>query len=298
MNINSVNSFVSLCKYQNMSMASKHLDISQQGLSRQVKSLEDELKITLFNRTSSGVTLTEYGKELEPIFRSLLDNYEKLVQTAHDIVNDTNNIIKVGFSQCVASAIGIDFIVAFNTKFPNVKVEIVELYDKDCYSALISGKIDFAFLVEPFDMSALDCTHIYSDISYVAVNKAHPYATTKSYITMRDLHNEPIFATSDKYILREVFDKMCEEQKIKPNILFSTNFLTSYINLPKDTVGIALIMSFFAKYIDTDNIVIFPLKDGPEFNVQFTRLQNQPLNPKLKTFENFTKDYFVNRLKA
>ena len=71
MQIETIHSFVMLCQEKNMSQCSQKLHISQQGLSRQIKSLENDVGASLFIRTNKGVTLTKEGEILFPHFKQV-----------------------------------------------------------------------------------------------------------------------------------------------------------------------------------------------------------------------------------
>lgn len=295
MNINLIYSFLALCEYKNMSTASKHLNISQQGLSKQIKSLERELGIKLFSRNRLGMELTKCGLELEPLFKDNVKNYEKMLSIANNYKKSENKIIKVGVGQGVTSAIGLEFILDFYKLYPDIKIEIIELYDKDCENQLLIEKFDFAFLVYPFDKSKFKCKHVYTSTTYVAINNNHIYASTKKNLKLKDLHNQPTLILDEKYVLRSVFDKKCEELFIKPKIVFTASSVASYVNLPNSITAIAIILEFFIQYIESDNVTILPLDSDITYDVYFCKNINQKYNKEFRSFENFIKDYFIKK---
>ena len=65
MDIKTLRYFLQICEDGSFSKASKSLYISQQGLSKSISNLEKEIGVPLFNRTSSGNQLTEYGEYLK-----------------------------------------------------------------------------------------------------------------------------------------------------------------------------------------------------------------------------------------
>ena len=75
MQLKVINSLVCLYQEQNISKASAKLYISQQGLSRQIQVLENELDVSLFTRSNTGVVPTEICKILYPHFKNMYDEY-------------------------------------------------------------------------------------------------------------------------------------------------------------------------------------------------------------------------------
>ncbi len=295
MNINQLYSFIALCDQKNISATSKNLNISQQGLSRQIQSLEKELEGTLFERNHTGVFLTDFGEEVLPYLVDSIKNYEKIMQISASHNNSKNNIIKLAFAQGVTSAIGVEFILEFNKQYPNTHVEILEFTDEDCYNALISEDVDFAFMIHPFNTSKIIHTPVYKDSAYVVVNNDHKYAKTKTSLNMKDLNNEPLFLLDDKCTVRKTFNNLCESLDIKPDIVFSANTIVSYLNLCNNTLAMAVIMGFLIPYTDPSNVTILPLIDGPEYNVSFCE-NKQSSNSTIKSnLCSFVKSYFNNQ---
>ncbi|MFV0466871.1 MAG: LysR family transcriptional regulator [Lachnospiraceae bacterium] len=292
MNITLVSSFVYLCEYKNISAASKHLNISQQGLSKQLITLESELGVSLFERTNSGVKLTKCGEHLEPVFRSMLENYNEVLNISQKYNKKNNNTIRLGLGHGVTSAIGLDFLTAFQISNPDIEVDVIELYDDECHEALLHDMLDFAFLVKPFSTSNLDVDPVYSDVPCAIINANHPYASTKKALCIKDLHGEPLLILSKKYAMRKRFDELCSQNDVKPHILFSTNSVSSYIDLAKDTCAIALVVRFLTKYLVSENVVVVPLEDGPLYEVCFCRRKDQESTKFFRIFNKFVKNYF------
>lgn len=292
MNIKLVYSFLALCKYKKVTVASKKLNISHQGLSNQIQALETDLDIKLFNRQKNGVTLTEEGVKLYSYFKDLSNSYEALLGASNRYKKTSKKIIKVGVAQGVTSAIGLDFLMEFKKDYPNVDVDIIELYDDQCLESLMDGKVDFAFLVEPFEHTDLKSTLIYEDEPYVAINKAHPLAKRTDAITMQDLHNQPLLILDEQYNLRNTFDKMCEEMKIQPVVLFSANTVASYLNLANEVEALAVIMKFIIPYVDEKNVAVLPLLDGPQYKVHFAKKSQNVATKHAEIFEQYVLDFF------
>ena len=78
MQINFLKSFLVLYQELNLSKACKRLYITQQGLSKQIQSLEKELNVVLFIRSKKGVTPTEIASKLYPYYLNIYDLYQTI----------------------------------------------------------------------------------------------------------------------------------------------------------------------------------------------------------------------------
>ncbi|WKY47823.1 LysR family transcriptional regulator [Eubacteriaceae bacterium ES3] len=292
MNIQLAYSFITLCQYKNISLACNYLNISQQGLSKQIKTLEDELNVSLFIRSRVGVELTDYAKKLEPLFYDIVDSYENIIQIVSSPISAELNEVIVGIAQGVTSAIGLDFVADFNKEYSDIRLKLVELYDDPCEQALITGELDFAFLVNPVYTSRLEMLHIYEASACAIISKDHPYAKTKTELYLKDLDNQPIMIVDKNYVLRREFDEKCKEIGCSPNIHFTTSNIASYINLPNDIPSISIGASFFEQYISTENCTIVPLLDAPTYNVYFCTAKTFKSENYHDKFSSFIKKYF------
>ncbi len=294
MNIQLVYSFMALCKYKNISTASQHLNISQQGLSKQIKTLESELNTNLFTRSRLGVELTECGIKLEPFFQDIISNYESILNVVNNelcVAGDDINI-NIGIGYGITSAIGLDFISDFKKIYPETNIHLLELYDRECEDKLVKNELDFCFLVEPFDDTKFFTEHIYSDSTCAVISDRHPYFNEKTELHLADLHDQSIMIADENYILKHVFDQCCEKIDCKPDICFTTSNIASYINLPNDLEAISIGINFFRKYISNEHSKTVPLLGLPEYNVHFCSSKSKVKNQKDKKFEMFIKEYF------
>ena len=71
--------FVEVCEQMSFTKAASNLYISQQGVSKSIKTLEDELGVSLFLRTNSSISLTNYGVILQRYAEDLVNNYTKVL---------------------------------------------------------------------------------------------------------------------------------------------------------------------------------------------------------------------------
>jgi DNA-binding transcriptional LysR family regulator len=86
MNDQQMRSFISVAKHKSISKAAEELNISQQGLSRVIGVIEDELGVKLFTRTAGGMELTALGSMILPAVKSMAKGYEDYMKMINDII--------------------------------------------------------------------------------------------------------------------------------------------------------------------------------------------------------------------
>jgi DNA-binding transcriptional LysR family regulator len=77
MNEQQMKSFIGIAKHKSIFRAAEELNISQQGLSRIISVIEDELGVKLFTRTTGGVELTDLGSMILPVVASMLKSHDE-----------------------------------------------------------------------------------------------------------------------------------------------------------------------------------------------------------------------------
>ena len=127
MNISQLNYFIEIAKCLNFSEASKRLFISQPSLGRQMTSIESELNMQLFIRSTKGLKLTPAGivllNELEKIKPLYLEAIEKAEQISHGYISNLRIGIIEGLNLYDVLA---DISNYFETEYPNIKVFFVQ----------------------------------------------------------------------------------------------------------------------------------------------------------------------------
>ncbi len=156
--------FLSVAKHGTISKAAKVLNISQSALSQSMKNLEEQLGITLFNRNTRGVILTEEGKILYKEAREGEKFFRKAIVSAKQNANfRLYSTFKISCSRAV-----FDFCLKSNMKkilktFPDLNVEFVKHYlEQDVVKALQNEEVDLCFVKsdKSFSLKEIECKPI------------------------------------------------------------------------------------------------------------------------------------------
>lgn len=91
MDIKILRYFLQICKDGSFSKAAKNLYISQQGLSKSISNLEKEIGVSVFNRTSKGNELTEYGEYLKNKASTIVYQFDILTEGINEIKQKNKN---------------------------------------------------------------------------------------------------------------------------------------------------------------------------------------------------------------
>lgn len=139
----------------NISKAAKKLFIAQPSLSQSIQRIEDSIGTTLFNRTSTGLTLTFAGERYYHMAVQILKMYEDFQLEISDINNLKTGRIHVGITSHLGTLVLPRVLPAYKKIGPHVEITITEENTASLEQQLLAGKLDFAVMHAPPEKSSL-----------------------------------------------------------------------------------------------------------------------------------------------
>lgn len=188
--------------------AARHLNMSQPPLSYQIRQLENELNVKLFDRTSKGVTLTEAGKLLYDRSGNLLE-YARSTELE---VSKTGKkrILRIGLTPTTVDTI-MPYISQFSKKNPDVNFEVHDGITYSLYQYLLDGIIDISVARTPLRLDEVSYTELCSE-PMIAVSAPE---NTASSLKLADLLHRPLILYR---IYEELIMNTFHAQNMNPDI--------------------------------------------------------------------------------
>ena len=197
--------FVAVAEEQNVTQAAKRLHLSQPPLSRQIRDLETEIGLTLFERGANVIRLTEAGRIFLLEAREVLRRAEDAVSFTKSMVNRKHSGVRVGSSACPSVEIIPRALRAFERTNPEVTVNVRSMPMRELPRALRAGELDVSvsaygsseyFRGEDFqgeDFRGLSVEPLGTYPVRVAVHKEHRFARLRE-VPMSELAKQTILA--------------------------------------------------------------------------------------------------------
>jgi DNA-binding transcriptional LysR family regulator len=254
--------FVAVAGEENVSRAALKLHISQPGISRQIRDLEDEIGFPLFERSAKSVRLTAAGKVFLAEAREVLAHAEAAVKKARAVAGGITGEINVGYAPSLTVQILPPVLRAFQEKFPQVRVALHDLSSGEMLAQIGEKKLQVALTVRPSEkvLRGLAFVELARYAMVVAVAPAHPLAKLKA-VTLKQVAPEPLIGLNRKDY---------PEYHVETNRLFAAAGLkariaeeheggTGIIAAVEAGRGIALVPSSLACIVGT-RVNLLPLK--------------------------------------
>ena len=140
--------FAKTAELLNFSEAAHALNVAQSTLSQQIRQLEDELDIRLFERRSNSITLTEAGCELLPFARKTIYDAECCRTKLQDLANLSSGTLNIGVTYSF-SPILTETLLAFTKEHPKVKLNVFYRPMSELMEMLRGNAVDFVLAFRP-----------------------------------------------------------------------------------------------------------------------------------------------------
>ncbi len=216
MDISTLKIFVEVCKYKNITQASKSCFISRQGVSSAISRFEDELSCELFTRSASGVELTEAGKLLLPFAQRIVEMADECIFTLSTML-ERDHRLEIFLAHGAIQEYAYSSIVHFTECYPSRGLKITEAEDLACESAVLERKVEIALTPGPVDETLFDSELLFS-APYVLVMNASKPITEKKYITVVDIKDTPLIIRDENSKINYNFFRVCARLGIKPSV--------------------------------------------------------------------------------
>jgi DNA-binding transcriptional LysR family regulator len=254
--------FVAVAGEENVSRAALKLHVSQPGLSRQIRDLEDEIGFQLLERSAKSVRLTAAGKVFLTEAREVLSHAEAAVKKARAVAQGGSGEIHVGYAPSLTVQILPPLLRAFQEQFPQVRVALHDLSSEEMLVQLGEKKLQVALTVRPPAkmLRGLSFVELARYAMVVAVAPTHPLAKLKA-ITLQQAAREPLIGLDRKNYPEAYIEtkRLFAAVGLKPNFAEEHEGGTGIIAAVEAGRGIALVPSSLACIVGT-RVKLLPLK--------------------------------------
>ena len=162
MDLNQLRTFVTVADFGHLTRAAEALHLSQPAVSGHIKALEEGFGVTLFERSSSGMSLTPSGRRLLAESAQIIDAVEHLKHSAQELRGEPTGKLKVG-TVLEPSLLRVgDLLVQARELYPQIELELAQVMSSDALVRVRGGTLDasFYFGTRPEDLTAIELRDI------------------------------------------------------------------------------------------------------------------------------------------
>jgi DNA-binding transcriptional LysR family regulator len=230
--------FQAVVKEKNISRAAQRLHVSQPAISRQLKSLEDELGITLFERGSRNIELTSSGEYFAEQVNQILSLTDKTLKNIHEDQDIAGQLV-IGSAEASSFINVAESLNALRQTYPRIKANIISTNADEIRANLKSGFYDFGVVMEPSDKSDYDFLTLPGDSRWGLLVPEDSEIAKKDHLALSDLDGQNILISRQKGML-DLLQSWYGNSQQKFNIVATYNLLYNASLLVLAGVGYAL----------------------------------------------------------
>lgn len=274
--------FTAVAEHLNFRAAAQSLGVSQPPLSQQIRDLEQEIGVNLFERSSRRVALTAAGEDFLRNARAILVQASDAVDRARTIGTGTAGLLNIGMTSSVLVGPLGSLIRLFEQRFPAVDVRIHEMAPDDQVAALKAHRTDLSFLRSPPKDPDLTGQIAWRERLCVALPAGHGLADGPS-VPIDVFRTVPLISLrlEGSRFANEIF-QACVGQGFTPHISQQVREASSLVSLVAAGFGLALIPEFVGR-LNHPGVVVLPV-EPPCVPADVYALHHRRRNPVVDNF--------------
>lgn len=236
--------FIAVAEELHFSRAAKRLNISQPPLSQQIKHLEEEIGVRLFNRTKRRVEITPAGLVFLAEARQIITMSEEAVRRTIRADRGEIGRLAMGFIGSANYSVLPQVIREFRRRFQDVEITLTEMNTSHQIEAFLNGRIQVGFLRPPqgIEDKGISIEPIFREPLMVAMRGNHPLRG-ETFMPLRLLAKEP-FIMIPRQRGPGFFDyiiALCRQEGFSPDIVLEASQFHTIIGLVAAGIGIAIV---------------------------------------------------------
>ena len=184
-------SFLYAAEHLSFSEAAKHLHLAQPTISHHIKTLEREMGVELFERSSSGLSLTEAGRLLIPWARRIIQQSVEMQEVMASLQTGIVGHLRIACSTTAGKYVLPQLAARFCQRYPRIHVSILACMPELVTHRLLDGEANLGVVSYEIDDPGMEYQEFFKDSINFIAPKDHPWAVRTS-IEPGEIINEPI----------------------------------------------------------------------------------------------------------
>lgn len=283
---------LAVAKYKGFTKAAEEINISQSSISQQINSLEKELGVSLFIRTTRSVQLTPAGEDFVIYATRIMNEIESANRCIQEYVSVIKGQLTIGIIPVVGHYFIPEIIASYQKKYPKVKVNLIESQDNELLELLHLSDIHAAFTQKTSSDLPLKHFPLIKDQMVILLSSNHPLAYKKS-LDLSKLKNELFILTPNSSGHNHDFQNACRKAGFEPRVLMTCSSVQTMLSLVNENLGVTVLSSRVAYTMirEYHDIKILELAPKIERSIYLSIHKNINISPALKSFINATSQW-------
>lgn len=279
--------FIAVAREENITRAAERLNITQPTLSRQLKQLEEELGVKLFDRNKHKISLTNDGLLLRRRAQEIIDLSEKAKNEVSHSNEELSGEIAIGCGELRSIDTLSKIIESFQELHPDVSFNIFSGNSENIKDMMNQGLLELGLLMEPVQIDKYDFVRMNVEEKWgILVKEESALASLKS-VNSEDIKDYPLILPARYEVNHEIMNWLNTDMD-EVRVVSKYNLIYNSSRLVKNNVGIAICLKLDDKYED---LKFIPLANSPILNSVLVWSSGQIFSKTTTAFIEFVKRY-------
>ena len=262
MNLRDLRYLVSLADKQHFGQAAKACHVSQPTLSAQIRKLELELGIVIFERNNKSVVITHAGSAVIAKTRSALEQIDQIITIAGDYQDQMVGDFRLGMIPTIAPYLIPDFLNPLSREFPKLDLIVSESITAELINQLDKHAIDAAIIATSVAETHLKTIALFDEPFWLVHPSDHRFYH-EDVIPLGELKKENLLLLSDAHCLSEQVRKLLSQQGSSVEHGFRATSMETLLQLVSNGRGCTLIpaLALSGPYMTGMGLIAKPIKE-------------------------------------
>jgi DNA-binding transcriptional LysR family regulator len=241
--IRQIQCFLHVAALGSFTRAAEKMHTMQPALSLQVRDLEAELGIRLFDRTTRRVELTEGGAEFHNIAAKIIEDLESATRNAHELADRKRGRVIIAAPPLLAAAVVPRAIADFRSKYPGIEVRLIDARTDQIVEYVRSGQVDCGLGTFHAGEEGISPTLLARDSLMVFCGSNHPLARRRT-VNWRELDGLPLITLTRDSGIRLLVEVGFETSQIRLVPVYEVAQITTALAMVEAGLGIAVLPTY------------------------------------------------------
>lgn len=288
MNLNQINYVIKLAETKSFTKAARELYITQPTLSQQIKSLEDEFGVPLFNRSRGDVTLTKAGQDFLYYANRITNNINKLSASLDNYCSLETGSIHIGLLLTFGYTKIPSYISDFQKIHPKVDIKISVNITSILVEQLLNNELDIVFITGHSSTlpQTLEVDLVSQSEMMCVMNKDH-HLSSLNYVVPEDLESERILMVDRHSFVYNELHQALHRDNLKPIIIGENSNADVALQIAQHNLALSFMSEEIINKSSHTNIIAKKMLPKLYRNIYVAVQSNLRKSPALQAFQSF-----------
>jgi len=281
MELHQLRYFVAVAETGGFVKAAQRCGVTQPSLSQQIRKLEEELGVSLFDRSSRGAVPTEAGRALLPRAQRILAEVRETMAGVKEDVSSGRGPLSVGAIPTIAPYLMPPVLSSFLGEYPDCELTVREDLTDRLIEAVVDHELDAAVMSTPVNHPALDVQVVGREPLLVVAPAGSPLPKR---LKVEDLTDEPAVVLHEVHCLGQQIADFCNTSRLRRRIVCRSTQLPTVLSLVGLGLGVSIVPEMAAREDTGKSRVYRPLDGRPEREISIVRRSDRSVSSLCRRF--------------